>query len=216
MFRIKHVQWFYFFLHIFFFFVVSSGVLTFWTPVMTPGSHYLTVSGVCVLSWISVISPLLGPLSWLFTHFPTYLELLPLKHFFFFNIICGSFSSSISFKFVSSFGLRLCACVLTWEIPASLLTLSYSLHLSRKRICYQSLQARGRESAREPRCLECSEWLPTWKIICASVLVKSRRWLVGPGFYSSEWECFCLAWCGRLHGIPEAPYCFLMIRLGYD
>lgn len=111
-------------------------------------------------------------------------------YFFFFLIICGSFSSSISFKLVSSFGLWLCACVLTWEIPASLLTLSCSLHLSRKRICYQSLQARGCESTREPGAWDA---LPTRRIICASVLVKSRRWLASPGFCSSEWECFCLA-----------------------
>lgn len=183
------MQWFYFFLHIFF----LCGEQ--WCADFLNTSHdsRLTLPdcrwGLCTVLNISHLSSV-GSLVLILYSFSNGIVIFEAFTFFFFLIICGSFSSSISFKLVSSFGLWLCACVLTWEIPASLLTLSCSLHLSRKRICYQSLQARGCESTREPGAWDA---LPTRRIICASVLVKSRRWLASPGFCSSEWECFCLA-----------------------
>lgn len=100
-------------------------------------------------------------------------------------------------------GSWLCRCVLTWEVPASLLALFCSSHLNRKHICYQSLQARGHESTGETRCLLCFRAPSTRRIICTL-----SSWSWGGGWH---WVLFlwlgmflsCLVW-SCLPGIPEA------------
>jgi hypothetical protein len=130
----------------FVFFVVNSGVLTLRDSRLTLPDCQWGLRPVLSI-WVSLP---LGPLSSFFTQFPAYLELLPLRHLLgFFFFICGSFSPPPSLKSSSSnFAFSYWSAFLTWEIPASLLALFCPSHLRRK-VCYQSLQARGRESTRD-------------------------------------------------------------------
>lgn len=117
---------------------------------VTPGSHCLTVSGVCVLFWVSESLSRWVPcphslLNFLLIWIVTFAAFTGFCFFF----ICGSFSPPPSLKSSSSnFAFSYWSAFLTWEIPTLLLALFCPSHLRRK-VCYQSLQARGRESTRD-------------------------------------------------------------------